>query len=258
MTKPSIILIDDDDRDLQRLCSLFQEEFSCYVASDGESGLKVIEAHANDRPLVICDVNLPDITGFDVCRTVKSRYPDFCVILLTGFSDKSLRMEGLNAYADNYMDKAISDQEIQLTIRNIYNTFNPRQEIHAPDRYVTDTNRFMGFEVQVRNKILDYFSCPVRERVPDRVTVSGMADSFNTTTRTFQRNMERHTGSSYSKFFAETRLQKSKELLAAKFSVTEIAELLDYSSPSHFSREFKKSYGLTPNRYKREVSSLLP
>lgn len=253
---PKIIVIDDDYSQVKRVCSLFKDDFSCYVANTGESGIQMLLEHVADCPIVICDVKLPDLVGFDVCKIIKADHPEICVLLYSGFYDKCLRLEGFRAYADNFLDKAMSDVEFKLLVRNVYNTSNPVHEITAPCNKAKSTYNFMEFEGRIKCRILDYFKCPIVERNPEDVSVKGMAKFLNTTTRTFQRNIEKNVGSNYRQYFADTRLERSRELLVANLNANEISELLDFSSPSHFSREFKKKYGLTPNKFKQDVATL--
>jgi AraC-like DNA-binding protein len=166
-------------------------------------------------------------------------------------------LQGLNAYADCYLDKSITDKEISLIVRNIYNTFNPSHHISPPPLHSNISENLPSFEMQVRNRIIDHYKKSPSNRSPKALSVTEMARHFNITTRTFQRRMEKHTGTSLSNFCYEIRLQKSRSLLAGNFSVSEISELMGFSSPSHFSREFKKTYGITPSKYKQEIRSLL-
>ena len=255
--KPSIVLIDDDPKQIHRLTQLFDGEFHCHTATDGTSGLEKVTSLANSRPIVICDLKLPDINGFDVCRSIKSDYPHIFVILLTGYIDTSLRLKGLNAYADSYLDKSMADTEISLIIRNIYNTFNPSQYISPPELRAKNSQELATFETQVRVLITDHYEKLPNDRNSNALSVTEMARHFNITTRTFQRRMEKHTGTSFSSFCYEIRLQKCRSLLVGNFSLSEISEFMGFSSPSHFSREFKKTYGITPSKYKQEIRSLL-
>ncbi len=254
---PSVLIIDDDELILDRLTSLLCNEFTCYAAKTAQQGLTVFDRIGAENLVVICDIDLPDIIGFDVCKTIKSSHPGTCVMLLTGFSSKMTRMKGLYAYADNCLDKTLDDAELRLLIRNASNTMHPQATITPPPTVLLKGDTlFTGLETKVKRYITSYYKKPITQRSKNELSVTHVAPHFNLTERTFQRQIKDITGCSYTKFLTQQKLEKSKELLAKELSITQISELLEYSSPSHYSREFKRYTGVTPNRYKRTSKGL--
>lgn len=256
--KPTILIIDDEEFILDRLTRLLQDEFTCHTAKTAKDGLELFDQIVKSNPLVICDVNLPDIVGFDICRTIKSQHPKTYVLLFTGFNSNELRIRGLNAYADNCLDKTLGDSEIKLLIRNAYNTMQPHAVIERPVTLENENirNQITDFETEVNNYISSYYKKPVTERSHTELSLGDISAYFNLVERTFQRKFKSVTGASYIKYLAQKKLEKSKELLAENVSITDISEMLEYSSPSHYSREFKKSTSMTPNKYKSTIRSL--
>lgn len=256
--KLSVIIIDDDEYVLGRLTELLGEVYECYTAKTAREGLELFRRYADEKPLVICDVDLPDRVGFDVCKTIKSTHPRIYVMLFTGFNSKALRISGLNAYADICLDKSIDDSEIKLLVRNAHNTMQPRVEIEEPGFPVGTGSHVdvSDFEVNVDQYIADYFRKPEDQRTSNALALPQVAAHFNLTERTFQRRIKTVTGRSFVKYLALKRVERSKDLLAANYSVTQISEILEFSSPSHFSREFKKTTQMTPNKYKSTIRAL--
>jgi len=115
---PRRVLVVDDDEVIRSLVrdGLEREGFEVLVAGDGPSGLRAI---ADDAPdLVILDVNLPAIGGFDVLSSIRgsSGVP---VILLTGRVDEVDRVLGLELGADDYVMKPFSPRELASRARAI-------------------------------------------------------------------------------------------------------------------------------------------
>jgi DNA-binding response OmpR family regulator len=113
------ILLVDDDTDLLDVTAyaLRREGFTILVATDGQQALRRWEA---ERPhLVILDVGLPKLSGFDVCRRIRqtSTTP---VILLTGLSDDEHVVQGFRLGADDYVTKPFSPRQLAMRIRAVW------------------------------------------------------------------------------------------------------------------------------------------
>jgi DNA-binding response OmpR family regulator len=145
-----VLVVDDDDviRSLVR-DGLEREGFEVCLAGDGESALRVL---AEDTPdLVILDVNLPGVGGFDVLTSIResSRIP---VILLTGRVDELDRVLGLELGADDYVSKPFSPRELASRVRAILRrvTPEPRRALDFGDLRIDIAAR----EVQVRGTLV--------------------------------------------------------------------------------------------------------
>jgi len=121
-----VLVVDDDDviRSLVR-DGLEREGFEVCLAGDGESALLLLAEHAPD--LVVLDVNLPAIGGFDVLSAIRgsSAVP---VILLSGRVDEVDRVLGLELGADDYVVKPFSPRELASRVRAILRRVAPEPE----------------------------------------------------------------------------------------------------------------------------------
>lgn len=253
----TMIFIEDDLTAVQRFLPLFRKKHVCHYATNAQDGIALYQKMMNENPLVICDVNLPDMLGFDVCREIKSRNPATYVMLLTAYNDSELRMAGLNAYADSYVDKASSNEEICLKIRNAFNTIYLNRSVSAPmAKKATPSYRLDDFETTIRNYVLSYYKQPCFERDTDGCSLEVISAFMNQSPRTFQRKMHDQVGMPFKTYQLHLRLKMSQDLLMEGFCVTEIADILEFSSPSHLSRAFHEYYGMTPSKYKKSRSSL--
>ena len=112
------ILVIDDDREMIDLLrqSLAQEGFELSTAQSGEVG---IDRGRNEQPeIVLLDVNLPDISGFEVLRRMR-RESDVPVIMLTARGEEVDRIVGLEIGADDYLPKPFSVRELVARINAI-------------------------------------------------------------------------------------------------------------------------------------------
>lgn len=111
------ILVVDDDRDLLPLVAfaLRQGGFLALEAPTGERALEVIEEEAPD--LVVLDVNLPGIDGFEVCRRLRARGDTTPVLMLTVRSEEDDVVQGLEIGADDYLTKPFSPRTLLARVR---------------------------------------------------------------------------------------------------------------------------------------------
>jgi phosphate regulon transcriptional regulator PhoB len=115
------ILVVDDERDIVELISfnLQKEGFTTIKAYDGKAALRLIKTQKPD--LVILDLMLPEISGLDVCKTIRSssETAGLPVIMLTAKADELDKILGLEMGADDYITKPFSIKELIARVRAI-------------------------------------------------------------------------------------------------------------------------------------------
>ena len=256
LIKPKIILIDDEPSFLIKMTSLLGDEYECYTSVTGEMGVLLHRQLIEHNPLVICDVNLPDISGFDVCKQVKSESSQTYVILLTNYNDNHSRMSGLKAYADQYLDKVMGNEELRLLIRNACLTFTKSVDEVAPVDEESEVEELSGlddcFETEIKSLIQSCYDRPQSHNRGRECSLVSIAEKMNMAQRTFQREIKRVTGHTYKQLHLIVRLEKSRELFDKGYNVTQVADFLSFSSPAHLSRSFKEQFGETPSKYRQE------
>ena len=122
------ILIIEDEEDLQMVLqySLQKEGYQVDVAGTGSEGLKKV--HDNKPSLIILDLNLPDMSGLDVCKQIRAdeSSKDIAIVMLTAKSQENDRVRGFEVGADDYVPKPFSTRElvlrIQALLRRVKNT----------------------------------------------------------------------------------------------------------------------------------------
>jgi len=129
------ILVDDDDRVLADVVAftLRREGFDILLAHDGASGLRRWQEEQPD--LVVLDVNMPKMDGFEVCRRIRAQ-ADTPIILLTVRSDEDDIVGGLEIGADDYIVKPFSPRQLAARVKAILRRVSgqPHQaELHVGD-----------------------------------------------------------------------------------------------------------------------------
>jgi DNA-binding response OmpR family regulator len=113
------ILIVEDQEKLATFIEkgLKSEGYSVDIALDGEKGLQY--AFMNDYDLILLDVNLPKISGFELCKSIRKEKPRVPILFLTGSTATDEKIKGLNLGADDYITKPFHLEELSARIRAI-------------------------------------------------------------------------------------------------------------------------------------------
>jgi DNA-binding response OmpR family regulator len=110
------VLVVDDDRDVREviLSALEREHFELRYAADGRSAVELAQMFQPD--VILLDLNLPELSGIDVCERVRE-FSDAYILMLTASDDLSDKLIGLSAGADDYVTKPCSMPELIARIR---------------------------------------------------------------------------------------------------------------------------------------------
>ena len=111
------VLIVEDEKAIVEILkfNLQREGYSVLEALDGEAGLEL--AQAEDPDLILLDVMLPRMNGFDVCRTLREGGCAIPIIMLTAREEESDKVFGLEAGADDYITKPFSMRELLARVK---------------------------------------------------------------------------------------------------------------------------------------------
>jgi DNA-binding response OmpR family regulator len=115
MKPPRVLVVDDEDAIIDLVRGYLEREaMEVLAAGDGEAGLSLLRQRAPD--VVVLDVMLPGLDGFEVLRRART-FTDAYVIMLTARSEEVDRIVGLSVGADDYLVKPFSPRELVLRIR---------------------------------------------------------------------------------------------------------------------------------------------
>ena len=155
------MLIADDNKQITSILSNYarKEGFEPIVALDGEEALRLFRDNEADIAMVLLDVMMPKMDGFEVCRQLraKSLVP---VIMVTARGEDFEKIMGLDIGADDYIIKPFSAGEVMARVRAILRRMQPREEVnrntYSYDNLVIDLDKYAvtvgGEEVALTKK----------------------------------------------------------------------------------------------------------
>jgi DNA-binding NtrC family response regulator len=140
---PKSVLVVDDDESLRRVTQMQLEEagYEVFTAADGTAGLRVMEESA--PPLVVADLKMPGMSGIELLRELRSRYPETTVILITAFGTVQTAVEAMRAGAYDYITKPIDYDELLLVLER---ALERRSLLDQVENLRTTLDEKYGFE----------------------------------------------------------------------------------------------------------------
>jgi two-component system, OmpR family, copper resistance phosphate regulon response regulator CusR len=130
------VLVVEDQRSVARFIAkgLREQAYAVDVAEDGALGLEMAEIARYD--IILLDLMLPKVDGFEVCRRLRERGVQTPILMLTARDDKRARIEGLDTGADDYLSKPFDFDELLARMRALLR--RGAREYHAPTFRVAD------------------------------------------------------------------------------------------------------------------------
>ncbi|WP_026523739.1 response regulator transcription factor [Butyrivibrio sp. MB2005] len=153
MVSKQKILIVDDDNNIAELISLYlvKECFETLIVGDGESALEAFETFAPN--LILLDLMLPGIDGYQVCREIrmKSQCP---IIMLSAKGEVFDKVLGLEMGADDYMEKPFDSKELVARVKAVLRRYKPA--ITEPEPTDDKVVRYQDLEINMTNYSVNY------------------------------------------------------------------------------------------------------
>ena len=252
-TYPYTILITEDDDEvrgfLERELSL---HFKIRTAANGKDALRVLEEE--EISLVVSDVMMPEMNGFELCRTIKSQLPfsHIPVILLTALTDERQRIFGITGGADDYIQKPFHTDYVKIKIIHL---LQERQKLRERLLEKLRDNKLLLSEPEKVESIDDAFLRKFAEQIEavyadPEYNVEKLSETLVLSRGHLHRKIKELTGTAPVEFLRTYRLNKATQLLRQNaYTVSEVAYRTGFSSPAYFSKCFKAVYGVTPTEY---------
>ena len=151
-----LILLVDDEPSIIELSRMYLERdgFRIEAAADGESAMKMVERH--QPALVVLDVMLPKIDGFEVCRRLRTSHIDTAILMLTARDEDIDKILGLELGADDYLTKPFNPRELVARVKAILrrgerNVSDVTKPLHIGDLTIDPARR----EARISSRTLD-------------------------------------------------------------------------------------------------------
>ena len=255
----SLILLVEDNADVVAYTASCLPDYKLAVAKDGREGFDIACQVIPD--LVITDVMMPFVDGFELCRKLRAdeHTSHIPIIMLTAKADIESKIEGLELGADVYLEKPFNREELLVRIKKLLEMRQQLQKFYLKKAGLITHDlpvEIVGEDSITDTKIEDAFVKKIRTLVEDNLaapgfTVEHLCKLVYMSHSQMHRKLEALTGCSPNKFIRIIRLNKAKALLQkADNSIAYIAQECGYNDPGYFARVFKQEYQVTPQEWR--------
>ncbi|MBN2200710.1 response regulator [bacterium] len=244
-----LILVVDDDPDMHRhIQDLFGASVRMLSAMDGKTGLE--KAISTVPDLVISDLEMPGLNGYDLCRRIKTeeKTSHIPVLLLTVHSEHEHKIKGILIGADDYLPKPFDAKELAA---RVFNLLESRKKLRAHFRKQILTEPGETPVMSLDERFLERTRQIVENRLSDwKLDADALSREAGISRTQLYRKIRSLTGQTVHEFIRSIRLKAAAQLLDnRKMKISEIAYHVGFNDLNYFSRCFRKQFGRSPSEY---------
>ena len=247
LSKSDTILIVEDNMELREYLKYeLKSLYKVLEAPNGKNGLEI--ARKNKPDIIIADVMMPEMDGFQMTRLLKSEKStmNIPIVMLTAKVGESDRIHGIDSGADIYLKKPFSIELLKTHLQQL---------IKSKERFYETYFNSIDLEINAKGgnkKILADIIHIINENLSkEDLCVQDLADELALSRSKLYRKIKELTGKSANEMIRKMRLEKSKELLEiTDMTIGEICYKVGFSSPSYYTKRFKEYTGQIPKEYR--------
>ena len=242
------ILIVDDEPSIVNLIklNLKLEGYDTVCAYTGREAIGIYAAEAPD--IVLLDIMLPDMDGYDVLRAIQEIDHSAAVIFITANDKRTSKILGLELGADDYITKPFHMRALILKVRNIIASREKLKDLYGQRLSLEN----LGVEISGGDdKFLQQLNEAIDRDIADpALNLDTLCRRIGLSRASLYRKLMSATGLSPARYIQSVRLNLAARMLReTQMSVSEIATASGFNSLIHFSASFRKQYGVPPSRY---------
>lgn len=268
----TILLVEDHAEMRDFVTQILSTKYRILIARNGLEGLETLKTASETIDLIISDVMMPKMDGFEMLQQIKAlpKWAYTPMIMLTARAAEQDKLQALTIGVDDYLTKPFSVEELKARIKNLLSNVLHRKEyleelseLAVPnsdlDKIVSQTppkvEQALGATPNFREADLAWIkeveNLMLEEVDNESASISDFAQKLHLSERHFSRKLKQMTGMSPAKMFKTVRLNLARTYLeTGKFkTVKEIAYSTGFQTVGNFSKSYKKEYGKLPSTY---------
>lgn len=236
-----VLLVDDEIAIIEGFRKLFDwEKYDCEVvgdAMDGISAVKMANTHTPD--LIIMDINLPIQNGLDTIKAIQKDHPQTNFIIVSGYDDFKYCQEALRLDVKDFILKPINFEEFGNVIQNVLRGIH--KEIKRDQQKIESDERMIS-------QILSWLD----DHINEDINLNRLSEEFHFNSSYFSQMFKKEVGVNFHTYLSQIRVNKAKYYLTkTDKTVSEISDLVGFSSYRVFTKTFKQMTGVLPSQYQK-------
>jgi signal transduction histidine kinase/AraC-like DNA-binding protein/CheY-like chemotaxis protein len=245
--KQTILIIEDNVEVLDFISSKLSENYNIFKCN-GIDSIELVLATIPD--VIICDLNLPEKNGFEICEIIKANFltSHIPTIILTASDDYETNIKALEVGADLFLTKPFNLQVLRQAIKGLL--FN-REKLRYFYTNAKVETEIKGFDL-IEKKFLAKINQFIDKNIDDSsFSVEDLAALLNISRVQLYRKVKAVLGIGIGDYINNYRLEKAKVMLkTTSLNISEIAYSCGFASPNYFSTNFKSKYSISPKDFR--------
>ena len=249
-----IILCVEDNSDIRAyIREQMESEYKVIEASNGEEGILI--AKENIPNLIISDIMMPKMNGYQFCRHIKSdeKTSHIPIIMLTAKAGLDDKIEGLETGADAYITKPFSAKELKARVKNlIYQREQLRKRFSKSTIIKPSDVSAVSVDQEYLQKVIGLIEANLGD---ENFNSEKLAYGVNMSLSQLNRKLNALIDQPAGQLIRSLRLQRAADLIKKNAgNITEISYMVGFNDHGYFSKLFKKQFGCSPTKFKKNNS----
>ena len=247
--QPLLLIVEDHPDVRHYISEQLSGSYQITTATNGQEGLTRASAIIPD--LIISDVMMPEMNGFEFCESIKTdeKTSHIPVILLTARAGDESKLAGLETGADDYLTKPFNSMELKARVRNL---IEQRRRLRSQR---TESGQEAARHQDLRpidRQFLERVDAVIESQIAnEEFSVEMLGREVNMDRTQVHRKLRALINRSAGEHIQFIRMQRAAALLKTSAdSIAEIAWQVGFSDPSYFSKCFRKQFGKSPKEYR--------
>ena len=251
---PIVLIIEDNDDIRMYVADILKENYRVLQADNGSDGLKL--ALDNIPDLIISDIMMPGLDGYELCRKVKTdvKTSHIPVVLLTAKASNDSALTGFEMGADYFIIKPFNPKILLLRIRNMLKS----RDVIKENILKKETLNINPKNVQITTKDEDFIKKAV-QIVEENMTnsnfyVEDLGKELGLSRMQLYRKLKGLIGQSANEFTRSIRLKRAAQLIEQDtLTISEVTYEVGFTDLQYFRDCFKKQFGVNPTEYLKNL-----
>jgi len=248
----STILIIDDSIEIREIIQgIFDSNYTVIQSDNGKEGLYIAQHLLPD--IIISDIMLPGIDGYEICKTIKTNdvTKHIPVLLISSQIGLDTETKSFEAGANDFIQKPFNSYILQQKVLSLLELkkllFDKMTVEHEMDKKLQLP---LDYDNKIILKVLEFIEQNLHDTELDTEMVSAAIGVSRTQLwRIFKKTTDKTLGD----YIRDLRLEKAAEMLKTnKYRVSEVAFEVGYSDAKYFTKNFQKKYGVSPTQFAAE------
>lgn len=251
--KKTILVVEDNPEMLSFLAEHLSEDYRILKAAAATDAISMLESGSAQINMIISDVMMPGMDGFEFCKRVKDNIltSHLPILLLTAKTDIGSKVEGLHQGADMYLEKPFSLEHLKAAISSVFANREQMRKYYLSHPFDKESwPKGDSADSAFISRLVQFVENNIEK---EDLRVSDIAEATFVSESHLYKKTKALLNMSPLEYVQHIRLKMAESmLLGSDIPVSEIGFRVGFSSHSYFSACFKKQYGMSPSRFREE------